>query len=129
LEEVLLYLNVEWLLFSKVEFIDIISKYSNLSIPSSNHISWSHLKTVIKDDKCIINFVNITNSYIDLSYWSFHFKKSMLIIILKPNKSSYNTFKTFQPIVFLNTVGNLIEKVIRNGIQVYSIALNFIHPT
>jgi len=53
----------------------------------------------------------------------------MSIIIPKPNKSLYNTSKIFQPIVLLNMVENLIEKVISNRIQVHSIALNFIHPT
>ena len=129
MEEVLLYPNVEWPSFSKVKFIDIISKYSNSSISGPDHILWSHLKTLIKDDKCIMNFVNIANSCINLSYWPSHFKKSMSIIILKPNKSSYNTSKTFQPIILLNTVEKLIRKVISNRIWVYSIALSFIYPT
>ena len=85
-----------------MEFIEIISKYSNLSISGPDHILWSYLKTLIKDNKYIMNFVNIANSCIILSYWPSHFKKSMLIIILKLNKSSYNTFETFQPIIFLN---------------------------
>jgi len=39
LEEVLLYLNIKWLSFSKLEFTDTISKYNNLSTSNSNHIS------------------------------------------------------------------------------------------
>jgi len=39
LEEVPLYPNIEWLPFSKTEFINAISKYSNLSTPSPDHIS------------------------------------------------------------------------------------------
>ena len=81
--------------FSKAEFTDAISKYNNLSTPGPNHISWSYLKIIIKNNKYIMNFVNIANSYINLSHQLSYFKKSTLIIIFKPNKSSYNTSKTF----------------------------------
>jgi len=50
----------------------------------------------------------------------------MLVIIPKPNKSSYDTPKTFQPIILLNTIGKLIKKIITDR-QVDSITLNFIH--
>jgi len=112
-----------------VEFIDTISKCINLSTPGPDHISWSYLKTLIKNNKCISNIVNITNLCINLSYWLSHFKKSISIIILKPNRSLYNTSKTFQPIVLLNMVGKLIRKFISNKIQVYSITSNFIYLT
>ena len=129
LKEVLLYPNMEWPPFSKAEFINAISKCSNLSTLGPHHILWSHLKALIKDNKYITNFVKIANSCINLNYWLSYFKKSMSIIIPKPNKSLYNTSKTFQSIVFLNTVGKLIKKVISNRIQVHSITLNFIHST
>ena len=54
--------------------------------------------------------------------------KSLTIIIPKPNKSLYNTPKTFCPIILLNMIGKLIEKVISNRLQVHSIASNFIYP-
>ena len=127
MEEVLLYPNMKWLPFSKAEFIDAISKYSNLSTLGPDHILWSHLKILIKNNKYITNFVKIANSCINLNYWLSYFKKSMSIIIPKPNKSLYNTSKTFQSIVFLNTVGKLIKKFISNRIQVHSITLNFIY--
>ena len=72
-------------------------------------------------------FINIANSCIDLSHWPSHFKKSMSIIILKTNKSSYDISKTFQPIVLLNIIKKLIEKVISIRLQIYSITLSFIH--
>ena len=80
---------MDWPSFSKTKFTNIISKYNNLSIPGSNHISWSHMKVLIKDKKYITNF------YINLSVQPTHFKKSMFIIISKPNKLLYNTPKTF----------------------------------
>jgi len=74
------------------------------------------------------NIVNIANACINLSYWPTHFKKSFSIIIPKLNKLSYNTPKSFQPIILLNTIGKLIEKAISNRIQVHSIVTNFLHP-
>jgi len=53
---------------------------------------------------------------------------STLIIILKLNKVAYNSLKTFQPIVLLNTLGKFIKKVISKMLQTQSISSNFIHP-
>ena len=74
------------------------------------------------------NIVNIANACINLSYWPTHFKRSLFIIIPKPNKSLYDFPKSFQPIVLLNTIGKLIKKVISNRIQVHTISLNFLYP-
>ena len=51
----------------------------------------------------------------------------MLIIILKPNKVSYNSLKMFQSIVLLNILRKLIEKVISKKMQVQAISLIFIY--
>jgi len=65
-----------------------------------------------------MNFINITNRYINLGYWLLHFKMSLSIIITKPNKVAYNSSKAFQPIIFLNTLGKLIKKIISERLQV-----------
>jgi len=71
--------------------------------------------------------INITNVCINLEHWLFYFKKSISIIIPRPNKSLYNTPKAFHPIVLLNTLGKLIEKVIGERLQFQSIFNNFAH--
>lgn len=50
-----------------------------------------------------------------------------MIVIPKPNKKSYNSSKSFRPIVLLNTMGKLIEKVIGERLQFHSVSNNFIH--
>ena len=50
-----------------------------------------------------------------------------MIIIPKPNKPSYDSPKSFRPIILLNTLGKLIEKVIGERIQFHIIANDFIH--
>ena len=63
----------------------------------------------------------------NLEHWPSHFKTLISIIILKPNKSLYDLTKSFCPIVLLNMLGKLIEKVIREKLQFYYISNNFIH--
>jgi len=64
-----------------------------------------------------------------LGFWPNHFKRSSTVIIPKPNKSLYDLPKSFRPIVLLNTLGKLIEKVIGERIQFHVIANDFIHPS
>ena len=53
----------------------------------------------------------------------------MTIIIPKPNKMLYNSLKSFRPIILLNMLGKLIEKVIGNRLQFYVISNNFIYQS
>jgi len=64
---------------------------------------------------------------IEISYWPSHFKTLITIIIPKPNKVSYNFPKVFRPIVLLNILGKLIEKVIGDRLQFHVISNNFIY--
>jgi len=51
----------------------------------------------------------------------------MSIIIPKPNKTLYNTPKTFRLIVLLNILGKLIEKVVGERLQFQALFNNTIH--
>jgi len=95
LDEISLKPSLDWLSFSNEEFISAIDKYNNLSIPSPDSVSWKYLKTIIKNVECLKNIVNIANTCINLSHWLLYFKMSLLIIILKPNKVSYDSSKFF----------------------------------
>jgi len=52
-----------------------------------------------------------------------------MIVIPKPNKLSYDFPKSFRPIVLLNTMGKLIEKVIGDRLQFQVVLNNFIHQS
>jgi len=97
-----------------------------VSIP--DHISRYYLKVFVTDNKYITNFINITNTCINLGFWPLYFKKLTLIIIPKLNKLACNSQKMFHLILLLNILRKLIEKVISKRIQFHSIANNFIHP-
>ena len=116
-----------WPPFSNEKFTNAINKCNNLSIPNSDRVSWKYLKAVVQDAKCLKNIVNIANTCINLGHWPLHFKSSSSIIISKPNKISYNFSKSFCPIILLNILGKLIEKIIGERLQFQSISKNFIH--
>ena len=52
-----------------------------------------------------------------------------MVVIPKPNKQLYDLSKSFRPIVLLNMVGKLIEKVIGKRLQFQVTANDFIHPS
>ena len=96
--------------------------------PGLDKLSWQHLKIIIKQDKCLVNIINVANACINLGHWLDYFKCLSTIIISKPNKSSYDHVKMFHPIILLNTLDKLIEKVIAERIQFTVAENNFIHP-
>jgi len=118
-----------WVPFSKEEFRSAIANCNNSSTPGPDKLSWSHLKTVLKHNECLTNIINIVNTYINLDYWLAHFKKSTMVIIPKLNKQSYNSPKSFIPIVLLNILGKLIKKVIGKRLQFQIASNDFIHPS
>ena len=117
-----------WAPFSKEKLKQAIAKCNNSSAPGPDRLSWQHLKFITKQDECVTNIINIANMCINLGHWPDYFKRSSTIIIPKPNKSSYNHAKMFHPIVLLNTLGKLIEKIITERIQFTVLKNNFIHP-
>ena len=121
------FLSLSWTHFAEEEFISSLLKYNNSSTPGPDKLLWRHLKIVLKDSMCLRNVVTITNACIKLGHWPSHFKISLTIVILKPNKLSYNSPKLFRPIILLNILGKLIEKVISDRIQLHVVTNNSIH--
>ena len=113
--------------FLREEFTSSIAKYNNSSASGPDKLSWSYLKTIIKDNSCLDKIMNIADTCFELGFWPSHFKTSSMIIIPKPNKKSYDSPKSFRSIILLNILGKLIEKVIGKNLQFYLILNNFIH--
>ena len=82
---------------------------------------------IIRNKECFSKLINIANTCINLGYWLSHFKTSTMVIIIKLNKSSYDSPKSFHPIVLLSTLGKLFEKMIEERLQFHSISNNFIY--
>jgi len=62
-----------------------------------------------------------------LGHWPNYFKSSTTVVILKPNKVSYDQSKSFHPYILLNTLGKLIEKIIAERLQFHVVKNDFIH--
>ena len=116
-----------WNSFSKFEFSSAIQKCVDTSASGPDRMSWCHWKIIIKNDKCLSKIINIANTCINLGFWLEYFKVSATVIISKPNKPSYDNPKVFQPIVLLNTLGKVIEKVIAEIIQFIVTSNDFLH--
>jgi len=58
----------EWNLFSKQELIDILEKCNNSSAPGPDKLTWSHIKSIMRDNNCVLKFVDIANMCIDLGH-------------------------------------------------------------
>jgi len=92
-------------------------------------MSWRHWKFIIKNNDCLSKIINIADVCINLCHWPKYFKISTTVIIPKPNKSLYDNPKAFRPIVLLNTLGKLVEKVIAERLQFIVASNDFIHPS
>ena len=92
-------------------------------------MSWRHWKLIIKNNECLSKIINIADTCINLGHWPEFFKLSTTVITPKPSKSSYDNLKAFWPIVLLNTIGKLIEKVIAERLQFIVASNDFIHPS
>ena len=79
-----------WSSFFKEEFKQAISKCNDSSLPGPDKLTWHHLKSIIKQDNCLVNIINITDSCINLGHWPNYFKCLSTVIIPKPNKTTYN---------------------------------------
>ena len=129
LHEVTQKLTQNWGPFSKYEFLSAISKCADSSSPGPDRMTWHHWKTIVKNDACLSNIINIADACINLGHWPRYFKISTMVVIPKLNKPSYDNPKAFCPIVLLNTLGKLIEKVIAEQLQFTVASNNFIHPS
>ena len=106
----------------------MINKCNNSSASGPDKLIWWHLKTILKQDACLTNIINIADACINLGHWPNYFKCSSTVIIPKPNKLVYDQSKSFCPIVLLNTLRKLIEKVITGRLQLLIVKNDFIHP-
>ena len=127
LDELRSFLSLIWTYFAEEEFISSLTKCNSSSTPGPDKLSWKHLKIILKDSTCLKNTISIANTYIDLGHWPSCFKISSAVIIPKSNKASYDSPKAFRPIVLLNMLGKLIEKVISDRLQLHMVSNNFIH--
>jgi len=118
----------DWPLFSALELTDALASCLSRSSPGPDHITWVHLKAMLENKKLVQLLVTLADACICVGHWPKHFKDSISVIIPKPGQPTYSTPKSFRPIVLLNTVGKLIEKMISNRLQFDMIKYDLVHP-
>ena len=117
-----------WVPFSLLEMQDVLKACSNVSAPGPDHITWRHLKLILADNTCAVDILSLANACLLLHHWPRHFKELVSVIIPKPGKPAYNTPKVFRPIVLLNTLGKLIEKIVVRRLQFDAVKHGILHP-
>ncbi|CAA7263690.1 unnamed protein product [Cyclocybe aegerita] len=118
----------EWADFSEHELLSALKGCSNSSAPGPDHITWVHLKELLKDKHVLALFIVLANACLRVGHWPRIFKESLSVIVPKLNKPSYSVPKAFRPIVLLITFGKLIEKMIANRIQFDAVKHDIFHP-
>jgi hypothetical protein len=88
---------------------------------------WSHLKRILLDSVVSGKVLSLADACLWVGYWLSHFKESVSVIIPKLGTPSYSTPKLFQPIVLLNTLGELIKKMISTRLQFDSVKFGVFH--
>ena len=117
-----------WVPFSLLEMQDVLKACSNISALGPDHITWRHLKLILADNTCAVDILSLANACLLLHHWPRHFKELVSVIIPKPGKPAYNTPKVFRPIVLLNTLGKLIEKIVVRRLQFDAVKHGILHP-
>jgi retron-type reverse transcriptase len=91
-------------------------------------VLWFHLKHWCRLPGVAQLFTRIAEACLNLGHWPFHFKSSLSVIIPKLGKPSYSMPKAFRPIVLLNTLGKLVEKMLARRLQFDVVAHDVFHP-
>ena len=111
-----------------LELHESLKACSNISALGPDHITWHYLKYILANNICAASILSLANSCITLQYWPQYFKESVSVIIPKPGKLAYDTPKAFCPIVLLNTLSKLIEKMIARQLQFDAVKYGVLHP-
>src|SRR6185369_2918659 len=117
LDEAVSLTTREWTPFSMTELRTAIKGTSSSSSPGPDHVGWGDIKAATSDPEAAAALLKVANACIDAGHWPSHFKDSVSVVIPKPGKPSYDTPKSFRPIVLLNTVGKLVEKMLAARLQ------------
>lgn len=128
---------------SENEIIEALRSTSNFSAPGPDHLSWFWLKQIAVDlSECECDDPDhegqhtnglrpieaYFNACIEHGIHPSIFKKSRTVVIPKPNKPDYTKAKAYRPIVLLNCLGKLLEKVIARRMQFDTQKFNIVHP-
>lgn len=128
---------------SRSELHEALRKMSNFSAPGPDQVSWFWLKSIIRDESTLeyaddeksnkLDTVTLILAYYDacvrLGVQPRIFKQSCTVIIAKPKRPDYTKPKAYCPIVLLNCLGKLMEKIIARRLQFDAQKFGLMHPS
>ncbi|CAA7264620.1 unnamed protein product [Cyclocybe aegerita] len=88
----------KWADFLEHELLSALKGCSNSSAPGPDHVTWVHLKELLKDKHVLALFIVLANACLWVGHWPHIFKELLSVIVPKPNKPSYAVPKAFRPI-------------------------------
>jgi ribonuclease HI len=118
----------DFLTISVKECRDALKGTSFRSASGPDHITWPVLKDVFKEPIAAAKVTRMFNACFNLGYWPNEFKESTTVIIPKPKKPDYSKIKAYRPIVLLNTLGKLGEKVLSTRMHFEGQRFGALHP-
>jgi hypothetical protein len=68
------------------------------------------------------------NACLQSGHWPAEFKATTTVVIPKSGKPLYDTPKLFRPIVLLNTLGKMFEKMLSNRLKFEAAEHRVLHP-
>ncbi|PSR72023.1 hypothetical protein PHLCEN_2v12104 [Hermanssonia centrifuga] len=80
------------------------------------------------DQHTLAIITRMFNLCIKFGLWPEMFKRAITVVIPKPGKDDYTKAKSFRPIVLLNCLGKLCEKVLANRMQFDAQKFGLVHP-
>ncbi|GJE96989.1 hypothetical protein PsYK624_131990 [Phanerochaete sordida] len=129
--------------FSRTQIIEALQDASNFSAPGPDQVSWFWLKQIVTDDNAkedddgntvreAIPVLAILSALFEacVRWGTFPrpFKESRTVVIPKPGKADYTVPKAYRPIVLLNCLGKLLEKILARQMQAMAQAAGVMHP-
>jgi len=118
----------EWRPFSMLELTQVLHACSSTPAPGPDHVTWGMLKHLTTNPCIAALFLSVAEACIQVGHWPAHFKKSLLVIILKLRKAPYSTPKSFCLIVLLNMLGKLVEKMLSCQLQFEGVQYGTFQP-
>lgn len=111
------------------EFRDCLRDTSNRSAPGPDHLTWFWIKQLVKrHPDAVTVLLALFNACVTFGVHPQLFKESVTVVIPKPNKPDYSRAKAYRPIVLLNCIGKLLEKIIAKRMQFDGQQAGVLHP-
>ena len=118
----------EWWLFSMLELTQALHTCFSMLAPGLDHITWGMLKHLAANPCIARLFLGLAEACLQVGHWLAHFKESLSVIILKLDKLSYLTPKSFHPIILLNMSGKLVKKMLSCQLQFEGVQYGTFQP-